>query len=148
MLKPNLVAIAIVVLGFGVTSIAFGQEQRRKSAHKTTVKKPASVRSEGGNPNSNLIGSPEFFDKVKNAPRSLSPSRDPHGSVSPNSNPHGIKSPRNISTGQASPKTQGSTSRIRPPQPKGMNKADLTEQLSIKSRRKQNQTNLKGRKRR
>ena len=46
-----------------------------------------------------------------------------------------IKSPRDVASGQATGKAQKSSSRIQPPQPKGMNKADLTEQLSIKSPR-------------
>lgn len=45
------------------------------------------------------------------------------------------KQSRDAASGQATGKTQKSTSRIQPPQPKGMNKHDLTEQLSIQSPR-------------
>lgn len=141
--------IIIAAISLILVSNAFGQEQRRKSVPKTTIKKTTSVLSEERNPNSfhihvNPIRNSRTQDVIK--PRV---DRKPNsiGLVDNENIQNDIRVDKvkntqdlvslssDISTGRATSKTQKSTSRTQPPQPKGMNKADLTEQLSIKSPR-------------
>lgn len=108
MLKRNLFAIAIIILGLGITSSVFGQESAR-------IRKPK-------NQINSSVGFMDYTDdacticdgKYRTAT---------------------INSPRDSASGQATGKTLESTNKIQLPQPKGMNKPDLTEQLSIKSPR-------------
>jgi hypothetical protein len=123
MLKRNLIAIAIVTLGLVMTINTFGQD-KLGNFEIQVIKSPRDVST-------GQIKSPRDVATGQSSGKTKSQSQDKLG----NFEIQGIKSPRDVATGQATGKTQKSTSRIQPPQPKGMNKADLTEQLSIQSPR-------------
>jgi hypothetical protein len=141
MLKRNLIAIVIVTLGLVMTINTFGQGRtpvsKKDKPKRSDLIKPIhaevnEVMIDGMKVYGNQVTlSGGRFGNSETSRTSKSNKQDKLG----NFEIQGIKSPRDVTTGQATGKTQKSTSRIQPPQPKGMNKADLTEQLSIQSPR-------------
>ena len=152
MLRRNLIAIIIVTLGLVFTSNAFGQG-RTPVSKKDKPKRSDLIKPIHAEVNEVMIDGMKVygnevtlsggrFGNSETSRTSKSNKQDKLGNFeiqdikSPTDVSTGqIKSPRDVASGQATGKTQKSTARVQKPQPKGMNKADLTEQLSIQSPR-------------